>query len=95
MAEPLIHRRIRAALERVRWRKGEVRAIYLDEADRLALDKAASKKWGGPVHRLSFDDLPITRFDFDGHLIKPGCRSAIYLRGSGEEIAIAKKLGKV
>jgi hypothetical protein len=92
--EPLIFRRISAAMEKVRWRQGQVRAIYLDAADRKALDAAASKVHGSTVHCLGYGGLDITSHDFDGQAIRPGKRSAIYLKGSGEEIAIPKRLSK-
>lgn len=92
--EPLIHRRIRAALECARWRKLPVRSIYLDEADWAELDRVASKRHGScPVVRLSFDDHPIACVDFDGQKVKPGTSSRVYLK-TGVAIAVPKRLSK-
>lgn len=82
--EPLIHRRIRAALECARFRRSPVRAIYLDPDDEAELNAVATKAWGScPVIRLSFDDHPL----------QFGEASKVYLK-SGEAIAVPKRLSK-
>jgi hypothetical protein len=89
--EPMIYRRIGAALELARWREQEVRAIYLDEADRLELDLVASKKNGCPSHQLSFDDVAICVREFDGQPVKAGSKSRVY-GSKGTHVPIPKRL---
>jgi hypothetical protein len=82
--ESVIERRIRAGLAAAARKGVEIRAIYLNPADRSALDRLATRRWGSgaKVHRLSFDDHPIIgdRCEFDGHEVRSGNRSLIYDR---------------
>jgi hypothetical protein len=87
---PAIHRRIRAAIERVQAihkdHKGQplpVRGIYLDELDQAELDKAATRSWGSNAYQLGFD----------GHPIFKGQTSRVYLKG-GAHTAVPRKLAK-
>jgi hypothetical protein len=95
--ESVIERRIRAGLAKVAARNATVRAIYLSPADRAALDKLASRRWGSgaAVHRFSFDDHPLISNDkclFDGHEIRDGKTSRIYdTHGVGTDVPTPRK----
>ena len=90
--EPAIYRRIRAALEKSRsYATPTVRAIYLDPADREELDAARSKETKRQVSVLGVDGVPITTVDFDGHPVKAGTTSRIFLK-HGASVAVPKRL---
>lgn len=68
MSRFLIINRLDAALEKVRARQMEVRAIYLTAQDHAALDRAESARW---KKKLSV-------FNYRGHEIRRGEQSRIY-----------------
>lgn len=71
--------RLDLALQKARFRQEEVRAIYLTTEDRDAFDRAMRAKWR----------RKIVCFDYEGHEIRRGERSRIYLK-HGAEIALAR-----
>lgn len=90
--EPVIYRRIRAALEKSRsFSDPTVRAIYLDEEDQAELDAARSKETGRKSSVLGVDGVPIVTVDFDGHPIKPGITSRVWLN-HGVSVNVPKRL---
>jgi hypothetical protein len=64
---PIIDR-LDAALEKMRARQMDVRAIYLTETDRAALDRAESARWKRKLHV----------FHYQGHDLRTGEESRIY-----------------
>lgn len=86
---------IDVALEKARWRKLELRGIYLDPADYAAFALFETEKY----QRESGSDCTVWPLSYQNVLIlghkalpvKEAKRSAIYAT-SGEEIAIPKRL---
>lgn len=90
-----IYDRIAAALEKARWRKLELRGIYLDEEDYLAFAKAETaryRKMTGSRSRtypMSYENVLI--LGAGSVIVKPATRSRVYAKG-GETIDIPKRL---
>lgn len=79
--------RIDAALEKVRARGMEVRAIYLDPDDDAAFVQAHTRFWRKALKsRATFYPT-----EHDGHHIRQGNRSAVYST-HGVEVSIPKRL---
>lgn len=95
--------RIDAALEKMAARGWAVRAIYLDDEDRAALDAWATKEWrkGGSearAHPLSFRDHLIVGAalaieHFRDHELRTGKRSAVY-SDRGCQLAVPRQLSR-
>lgn len=90
-----IHDRIDAALEKARWRKLELRGIYLDEEDYFAFAKAETERWRkasgskARVYPLSYEKVLI--LGNGCAIVKPAKRSRVYAKG-GEIIDVPKRL---
>lgn len=90
-----IYRRIDSALEKARWRKLELRGIYLDFADYHAFAKAETdhyQKAAGSkalIWPLSYENVLI--LGKKALPVKEAGKSAVYAT-SGEAIAIPKRL---
>jgi hypothetical protein len=90
-----LYDRIDAALEKARWRKLEVRGIYLDEADYFAFAKAETDRWRKAsgskvrVYPMSYGNVLILGSGCS--IVKPATRSRVYAKG-GETIDIPKRL---
>ena len=82
-----IFNRIDAALEKVRARQMEVRAIYLDPEDDAAFIETNTKYW-----RKALDSrATFYATDYAGHHLRQGTRSQIFST-DGVAVAIPKKL---
>jgi uncharacterized protein (UPF0210 family) len=77
---PIINR-LDAALEKMAFRRMDVRAIYLTVEDHDALDRAESARWKRKVSVL----------EYEGHEIRRGNVSKIYST-HGVEIVVPKRL---
>jgi hypothetical protein len=66
--------RIDAALEKMAFRRMEVRAIYLTPGDRLALSRAMTRKW----REETGSKARLHPCSYRGHHLRPGKASAIY-----------------
>jgi hypothetical protein len=75
--------RLDAALETMAFRKMEVRAIYLTESDRAALDRAESARWKRKMYV----------FHYKGHDLRTGETSRIYST-HGVNVAVPAKLSQ-
>lgn len=82
MSRFAIINRLDAALEKMRARQMEVRAIYLTEEDRDALDRAESARWKRKMYV----------FYYLGHDLRTGETSRIYLT-HGVNVAVPAKVG--
>lgn len=77
MSRADIRARIDAALEKMRAREENVRAIYLCSLDRKALDRAQSKEFGLKLHVCGYRD----------HIVRGGSKSVIYsIHGVGTAV---------
>lgn len=87
--------RLDAALERAFARRWEIRAIYLDEEDRAALDQWATERWGtgAQVFALGYRGGLIVGRKVKGIEIRAGSASRIYSR-NGCEVTIPKRLSE-
>jgi hypothetical protein len=97
MPEPSIFRRIDYALEKARWRKLELRGIYLDEADYAALVRVSTRRY-----RKRFgSDATVWPLSYKNELIigksllpvKAAAASAVYSK-TGQGITIPKRLSR-
>lgn len=77
---PIIDR-LDAALEKMRARQMDVRAIYLTETDRSALDRAESARW----------KRKMCVFHYQGHDLRTGKSSCIYST-HGVSVAVPARL---
>jgi hypothetical protein len=80
--------RIETALEKMRWQRAAVRAIYLTEPDHAALSKALSKRWAKEQDWPGFTGSFLS---FGDHEIRRGKTSAIYST-HGVAFTIPKRL---
>lgn len=94
MTEPSIYERINTALEKARWRKFELRGIYLDKAGYEAFAKAETARYrkmtgsSARTYPMAYENVLIIG---GSAIVHPAKGSAVYGQ-SGEAITIPKRL---
>jgi len=87
VSDPMIVQRLDAALEKVAFRKMDVRAIYLDSADREALTRWWTRKWRKQLGSKA-EFIPLAYRD---HPVRSGNNSIIYST-HGVGVTVPKRL---